>query len=210
MGLHFILGTPREVGLTFTPIVQVRKLRLRPIHQLTQAYSMWLECLPRLSGSGAHTLNHSTLLRDNCINESCSTFLDIVFTFQQGAFWRWCLSSGDRVHRCPANYSCQIKLQGPPVLRRAHTWDVSGEPEKTLPGSHSRERRNGPEGLAQEAGKASQGIVTRSGLTTARRPPLPPAVGLRTPPAGPAEVEEASREQEKGALSQRHLSAFPR
>lgn len=99
MGLHFILGTPREVGLTFTPIVQVRKPRLRPIHQLTQAYSMWLECLPRLSGSGAHTLNHSTLLRDNCINESCSTFLDIVFTFQQGAFWRWCLSSGDRVHR---------------------------------------------------------------------------------------------------------------
>lgn len=39
----------------------------------------------------------------------------------------------------PANYSFQIKLQGSPVLKLAHTWNVSGELEKTLPGSHSRD-----------------------------------------------------------------------
>lgn len=100
----------------------------------------------------------------------------------------------------PANYSCQIKLQRPPVLRLAHTWDVSGELEKTPPGSHSRDRRNGPEGWPGLGSRKSFPGDSHLRLSAAHRQPLSPDMGLRTPPAGPAEVEEASREQEKGSL----------
>lgn len=139
-----------------------------------------------------------------------------------GAFWRWCLSTGEGIHCWDFVFHHGLVGKGSghtrvcgalPVTvsksncrdRRFSNWLTHGmclgslrkhclvpTPEIDVMGLRGR--------LAWEAGKASQGILTRSGLSTAHRQPLPPAVGLRTPPVGPAEVEEASREQEEGSL----------
>lgn len=143
------------------------------------------------------------------VNESMPSFLDTVFTFQQG------LSGGSALaqrkestagicstigeasgHRrgCGAQ---QISYCIRPHRLRVLTLATSGELEKhclvPTPEIDVMVLRGC---LAWEAGKAPQGVLmcVAGVVHCCHRWPLPPAVGLRTASAGPAETNK--REQE--------------